>query len=277
MSTGINLLGRNQRLKVLRNGSANASGNCRWQWLLSVLFRWDSYRLSAQSTKLFSQIFFHLIGPAALTYQTLAFSPVRVYELWRFLTYSLLHAGFAHLVINIILQLVIACPLETELSHFQVVLVYTGGVLAGSFAASVSQDSSLMVGASSGVYALLTSHISHICLVSFVAFLQQILTRSFQNFSTISHRLHRIIFVSFLVGSDIAYAIIHCLINGNKEPKVHINAHIAGALSGVLLGFACYGSRRHESAKFKIVWWLSVTCSFGLTFLVIIINISRGS
>lgn len=114
-----------------------------------------------------SQLCVHLAEPSDLAYQTFAFSPEKTSELWRFFTYSFLHANSAHLLINVILQLVIACPLETELGSFRVALVYLGGILSGSVAASVSSDSSLMVGASSGIYALLTSHISQIYLVRF--------------------------------------------------------------------------------------------------------------
>jgi membrane associated rhomboid family serine protease len=82
------------------------------------------------------------------------------------MTYSLLHAGTAHLLTNIILQLFIAFPLETEVGHFNVAMVYFGGVLSGSLSASISSDRELMVGASSGIYSILMSHVSQICMVS---------------------------------------------------------------------------------------------------------------
>lgn len=124
-----------------------------------------------------SQLFFHFIGPLDLAYQTLAFSPIRKLELWRFFTYSLLHNGFAHLLINVILQVVIAFPLETEVGPLNVVLVYVGGVLSGSLAASLSSDVSLMVGASSGIYSLLLSHVAHISMVSSTEFVLRIYFR----------------------------------------------------------------------------------------------------
>lgn len=117
-----------------------------------------------------SQLFFHMLGPMSLTYQTLAFSPVRKLELWRYFTYALLHAGPAHLLINLILQLVISFPLESEVGSRNVLFVYVGGILSGSLAASLSPDFALMVGASSGIYSLLMSHISHICMVNFTCF-----------------------------------------------------------------------------------------------------------
>lgn len=113
----------------------------------------------------FVQIFFLLVGPPDLAYQTLAFSPICLLELWRYLTYALLHAGFAHLLINVVLQLVISFPLESEVGQLNVALVYVGGILSGSLAASLVPDFTLMVGASSGIYSLLMSHVSHLILV----------------------------------------------------------------------------------------------------------------
>lgn len=56
---------------------------------------------------------------------------------------------------------------QFEVGHMNVLMVYVGGILSGSLAASISPgDVSLMVGASSGIYSLLTSHVSHICMVS---------------------------------------------------------------------------------------------------------------
>lgn len=111
------------------------------------------------------QLLFNIFTPSDSTYQLLAFSSTHQSQLWRFLTYSLLHAGIAHLIINIILQLFIALPLETEVGHLNTLWVYAGGVLSGSLAASVSDDGFLMVGASSGIYSLLMSHIPHVIMV----------------------------------------------------------------------------------------------------------------
>ncbi|KAG5668585.1 hypothetical protein PVAND_016521 [Polypedilum vanderplanki] len=49
------------------------------------------------------QLIFNNFHPSDDTYQALAFSLTHKSEIWRFLTYSLLHAGTAHLIINIVL------------------------------------------------------------------------------------------------------------------------------------------------------------------------------
>lgn len=67
-----------------------------------------------------------------------------------------------------------------------------------------------------------------------------------QNFSSISHRTHRIIFVFVLTMSDILYTLIHCL--ENREPQIAIGSHIAGAFSGILLGFILYKKQEIKDA-----------------------------
>lgn len=136
-------------------------------WQIEATIReWIEVSMTQSFNFPFWQIFFQFLGPLDLAYQTLAFSPIHKLELWRFFTYALLHAGPAHLVINIILQLVISLPLESEVGLMNLVFVYIFGIFSGSLAASISADFSLMVGASSGIYSLLMSHIPHIYMVS---------------------------------------------------------------------------------------------------------------
>ena len=66
--------------------------------------------------------------------------------------------------LNVLIQLLIALPLETEQGRIRVLVIYIGGVLSGSLGASIFENS-LMLGASSGVYSLLMSHIPHIFMV----------------------------------------------------------------------------------------------------------------
>ncbi|XP_070503074.1 rhomboid-related protein 1-like [Chironomus tepperi] len=207
------------------------------------------------------QLFFNTFNSSDKTYQLLAFSTHHKSEIWRFFTYSLLHAGTAHLIINIILQLVISLPLETETGHFRTFFVYFGGVLSGSLAASLKNDGLLMVGASSGIYSLLMSHLAHVYL----------------NFQTISHRTYRIIFVVILTLSDVIHSLSHCLLNNNEEPKIHIVAHISGAICGIILGFIFYKKSKtdNDDAKgAKYFKWISIACYLTFICFVIIVHVS---
>lgn len=84
-------------------------------------------------------------------------------------------------------------------------------------------------------------------------------------------------FVTVLLSSDVAYAIIHCLVNGNKEPKIHIAAHAGGACCGILLGFIFYESRRDENRetveRFRTFKRASLAIYLSFVLFVLILNV----
>jgi membrane associated rhomboid family serine protease len=61
----------------------------------------------------------------------LVFDPRRRGEVWRFVSYMLLHAGAAHAALNLGIQLLLAAPLECEQGRRRTALIYLGGGLAG--------------------------------------------------------------------------------------------------------------------------------------------------
>ena len=83
-------------------------------------------------------------------------------ELWRFLSYSLVHSSWWHLTFNLLLQLVLGLPLEMVHGSTRLGLIYTAGVLAGSLSTSVLDPGVCLVGASGGVYSLLAGHTANI-------------------------------------------------------------------------------------------------------------------
>ena len=105
--------------------------------------------------------------------------PGKRQEAWRFLTYSLVHAtGYKHLLVNLLLLLLVALPLEMSHGGRRVGAVYLLAVLAASLATSlfqpgtflaggatfVFQPRTFLAGASGGVYALSTAHLASILL-----------------------------------------------------------------------------------------------------------------
>ncbi|XP_052866706.1 rhomboid-related protein 2 [Anopheles cruzii] len=196
-------------------------------------------------------------------YRTLIFSPLKQYEIWRFVTYTFLHAGSVHLVLNIIIQLLVAFPLETEQGHGPVLLVYFAGVLAGGFGASVFEPT-LMVGASAGVYCLLMSHIPHITM----------------NFRALSYRYYRLLAVLVLCVSDVLYSIRHCLTKGNLQPRIGVAAHVSGAICGLLIGFAIYRPKETPDsdrtiAVFRSLRYLAIALATGWLVLTVLYNLDR--
>ncbi|XP_055548382.1 protein rhomboid [Wyeomyia smithii] len=189
-------------------------------------------------------------------YQLLIFSPVRQYEIWRFVTYTFLHAGAVHLMLNVIIQIMVAFPLETEQGHANVLAVYFGGVLAGGLGASIFEPTQ-MVGASAGVYCLLMSHIPHILM----------------NFQSLSHRYFRLVAVLVLCISDVIYSIRHCLTRGNLAPRIGVAAHVSGALCGLLFGFIAY--QGGKVVGFRIARYLALLLYCGWIVATVMYNLQR--
>ncbi|KAH8854196.1 Rhomboid-related protein 2 [Schistosoma japonicum] len=100
----------------------------------------------------------------------LIYNPTKRHEVWRFLTYMFIHAGYLHLVFNCLLQLVLGVLLELVHKIWRVGLVYLLGVIAGSLAHSVSDPFVLLAGASGGCYALIGAHLATVIMVSRIFF-----------------------------------------------------------------------------------------------------------
>ena len=92
----------------------------------------------------------------------LVFSPRRKRELWRFLSYCLIHTSWWHLAFNITVQLLLGVPLEMVHGSARVGIIYASGVLAGSLSTSVLDPQVGLVGASGGVYSLLAGHLANL-------------------------------------------------------------------------------------------------------------------
>ena len=67
----------------------------------------------------------------------LAYCPERKRELWRFISYLLVHSSWWHLAFNLFIQTVLGIPLEMVHGSGRVAIIYMSGVLAGSLATSV--------------------------------------------------------------------------------------------------------------------------------------------
>lgn len=187
-------------------------------------------------------------------YQLLIFNPVLQHEIWRFVTYTFLHANAVHLMLNVIIQIIVAFPLETEQGHRSVLVVYFSGVIAGGMGASVF-DPTHMVGASAGVYCLLISHVPHIVM----------------NFQSLSHRYFRIMAVLVLCVSDVIYSIRHCMTKGNLQPRIGVPAHVSGAICGLLIGFIVY--QGGKEIHLRIARYVAALLLFGWIVATIMYNV----
>ncbi|KAF0311518.1 Protein rhomboid [Amphibalanus amphitrite] len=131
-----------------------------------------------------------------------------------------------HLTFNLLVQLAVGVPLELGHGTVRVAAIYLAGVLAGSLGTSVCDAGRqvYLVGASGGVYALLTAHIANVLL----------------NYNHMELGVQRLLAVLLIAVCDAALAVYHryWLVLPSVEPAVSYAAHLAGGVAGLSLGLA---------------------------------------
>lgn len=100
---------------------------------------------------------------SGLLNQYLRYDPQKRNEFWRFITYMFTHSNIWHLGSNVIFQLFLGIPIEI-IHKWRVTVVYLSGVLLGCMGASIFNPTNSLVGASGGVFALVTAHIAIVIL-----------------------------------------------------------------------------------------------------------------
>lgn len=94
------------------------------------------------------------------------YDPQRRFEAWRFITYMFVHDSVMHIAGNVFLQFFLGGALEMVHQWWRVTLIYLAGVLAGSIGQSIHDPNDFLIGASGGVWALITAHIATIIIVT---------------------------------------------------------------------------------------------------------------
>jgi rhomboid-related protein 1/2/3 len=200
-----------------------------------------------------------LIGPVPFG-SKLIYNPHRRYEIWRYITYMFIHAGFWHISFNILLQLVVGIPLELVHKFERVFVVYIGGILAGSLGNSIADPHSYLAGASSGCYALVAAHVSNLIL----------------NWTEIRGACCRLLLISTFIFIDLGIAIYerHFMVSLTPH-KTSYGGHLAGTFSGLLLGLVCLRNVRVLSWERWLKKW-AAAIYLGTTTTAIMFNITNS-
>ncbi|XP_022907504.2 protein rhomboid-like isoform X2 [Onthophagus taurus] len=198
-------------------------------------------------TASFLEILVHAVMKDQTPY--LRFDPNKQTQIWRFVSYMLVHGSWYHLILNVTMQCLFALLLERQQDSIRVFLVYVGGGIMGALGAACTSPD-LVIGASAGVYALLISQLADATL----------------NYKVIKYKKTRFVSVGIIVLSDITYNLIHFKNQG--FPSISWGAHIAGAVAGLFLGFLLYKNHGDDKRLSGILFYfgavLTVLTVFGL-------------
>ncbi|KAJ8966534.1 hypothetical protein NQ314_003475 [Rhamnusium bicolor] len=183
------------------------------------------------------------------------YDPAKRHEVWRYLTYMFVHIGYAHLLVNLAVQIVLGVPLEMVHKWWRVLTIYFAGVIAGSLTNSITDPMCRLAGASGGVYSLLTAHIACVIL----------------NWRQMMYPYVQLFIYLVVVVCDLGQAVYNRFFLDVKS-QVGISAHLGGAIAGLLVGI--YTLRNlHVTRTEKYIWWMALILYIILMGIAIIMNI----
>ncbi|XP_065359862.1 protein rhomboid-like [Calliphora vicina] len=189
----------------------------------------------------------------------LIYRPDRRLQIWRFLTYMVLHANWFHLGFNVIVQLLYGLPLEMVHGSARIAVIYLAGVLAGSLGTSVIDSEVYLVGASGGVYALLAAQLANVMI----------------NFGQMRYGVSQLLAVLIFVFCDTGYAFYSkFLIEDSLHiiPSVSYIAHLTGSLAGFTIGLLVLTNFEHKTES-NLIRWLAFGVYASFTLFAIAFNL----
>lgn len=192
----------------------------------------------------------------ALEDSPLIYHPLEKQQVWRFLTYMLLHEGWLHLTFNLTVQILLGLPLEMVHGSIRLSMIYMSGVLAGSLATSIFDSHAKLLGASGGVYALLAGHLANVLL----------------NFHNMEMGLLRAVGVFLVASVDVGVAIYDRYARESyPTPPVSFLSHISGALAGLTIGLVVL-KNFEQKLREQLLWWICLGVYLSALLFAVLYN-----
>uniref|UniRef100_A0A8D9ATC5 Protein rhomboid n=1 Tax=Cacopsylla melanoneura TaxID=428564 RepID=A0A8D9ATC5_9HEMI len=190
------------------------------------------------------------------------YRPDKRSEVWRFLFYMVLHAGWLHLIFNLLVQLLVGLPLEMVHGSLRIGVVYMAGVLAGSLGTSVIDSDVFLVGASGGVYALLAAHLANVLL----------------NYNQMEFGIVRLLAIFVVASADVGFAVYNRYAGElvGAGPPVSYVAHLTGALAGLTIGLLVL-KNFEQKLREQLMWWIALGVYAACTIFAVIYNVTSPS
>uniref|UniRef100_A0A914WTR6 rhomboid protease n=1 Tax=Plectus sambesii TaxID=2011161 RepID=A0A914WTR6_9BILA len=184
----------------------------------------------------------------------LMFAPHLRQQAWRFLSYMFLHAGISHIAGNLIFQILLGIPLELVHKAWRIGPIYLLAVVLGAVLQYVLDPTVYLVGASAGVYALITAHLANVVL----------------NWSEMPFRWFRILACAAFIGLDVGQ-VIYRRFFADECDNVSYTAHIGGAITGLLMGFVLLHNINVISWE-RVLFWVALGL-YVIVFLICVVMV----
>ncbi len=199
----------------------------RWK---TILIRFPYYTFAFVA--IYIAIYF-TIPQMSPTYQTLWFDSdlQERRQVYRWYTYSLLHANLEHLIMNCIVWVFYSTMVALDNNKFRVFLIQTLSILGGVFGCGwqirITKANLTLVGASGGIYGMLSCQIGNLIV----------------NWPELDF-FKRLVYTTFLISTTVSDIIFSVLMYSST---ISYSAHIGGFIMGMFAG----GCLMHNIRKLK--------------------------
>lgn len=137
-------------------------------------------------------------------------------QVWRWITFGLLHANLVHIVVNLCSQLIIGSFIENAIGHVKAGLLYLGSSIGGGVFSSLVSDSS-GVGASVAIFGMLSAYFGYMILNWY--YIDEI--------EGPRNKYCNLLFIAFIVIMNVGY--------GFSNDRIDNYGHIGGLIFGFFL------------------------------------------
>ena len=181
--------------------------------------------------------------------ETMIFNPSKRGEIWRYFTHCFLHADNRHLWVNVFMLLLAGIPLELIHDGANVSMIFTAGTIIGAFL-SYATDTSLLLGASAGVYAVLFAHIGNTIMNGDLMSPKNLGITLILNIPLLGLFLYDVINIGL-----------------NKDSGTSFTAHLGGLITGLTFGTCIirnFNVQNWENVLKYVCWVIFVLFAGGL-------------
>ncbi|VDO10050.1 unnamed protein product [Rodentolepis nana] len=210
-------------------------------------------------------------------FSPLIFDPRKRKEVWRFFSYMLVHEGIFHIIFNSLMTLILGTLMEWVHGSWRIAVLYLSGVLAGSLATSVWDCTTIAVGASGGVFAVIGAYfalaainweeLKHDHYALFTASTVKDKVVAFM-----ASGISRIFAILLFSGIDLGISFYERYSLPEAPLHVTFTPTIAGPIAGVLVGVPLL-RELNQRPWYRIVFWACLSVSLALFTFAVFWNI----
>uniref|UniRef100_A0A0N4Z784 Rhomboid protease n=1 Tax=Parastrongyloides trichosuri TaxID=131310 RepID=A0A0N4Z784_PARTI len=175
--------------------------------------------------------------------------PYPNHDVWRLLSYSLIHSTLSHLASNLIMLVIFGLPLELVHGSLRLAILYAMGAIGGALLHFAYEPSWGLIGCSGAVSALMACHIANL----------------FINWREMELKWFRLAFLTLFTTGFVGISIY----TNMTEPNHGVSdmSHLGGAIAGLCMGVLLLKNLRVTNTE-RITKWTLFVINMAFTIIL---------